>query len=178
MKGIPEGILSVFGIYIFTKSKIEAKLFAKMSIIFIVATYFIRFLPINYGVNTILSLLVLIVLAYKLLNVALIKSIKSTLYVAVLIILGESLSTILLIGIYGTSIVDTLKLLGQEKDASGVLRNLTNEQLFNEQLHKSILSIPSTIILAIFTIGAYFIFKNIAKKRKDNNGETHSEISQ
>jgi hypothetical protein len=56
IKGIPEGFLDVLSIYILTGTKIKAKTYVLQSIVTVAVIFLIRFLPINYGINTILVL--------------------------------------------------------------------------------------------------------------------------
>ena len=150
IKGIPEGIISIFGLFILTKTKFDSKKFLFSSISLIFLTYLIRFLPLSYGVNTMLSLLVIIVIAVVLNSIDLSKSIKATLIIAAIIILSETI-TVGFMQIY----------LGKEK------LNL----IMGEPISKSIASIPSTIIYGIVVAVIFFVYRKKFSYKKDNDGE-------
>jgi hypothetical protein len=176
IKGIPEGLISIFAFFVFAKIKSNAKLFFGTSAVFVFSTYLIRFLPILPGVNTILSVFVLIVFAFKVLNVPVINSIKSSLYIAILVLSSEVLGGAVYFILFGKTFIDKLNVLGKLKDANGIARNLTNEQIFNEQFQKSIYGIPSTVILLILVVVVYAIIKIIEKKRIEKNGKIDSQV--
>jgi len=161
LKGIPEGLLVTWAIHTFTLSKMNVKQYLLLSLIYISATYLIRFLPITLGVNTILSLFVLI-FAYQVVHrVGLSKVIRamiSSIIILVLIALSELLNVLLLTMMYGRT---------------------RAEELFTSSngLTQSLYSIPSTVFLAIFVTCAYFIIRYFTV-RKLKNGKTREEIGQ
>lgn len=150
IKGMPEGIISIFGLFILTKTKFDLKKFLFSSISLIFLTYLIRFLPLSYGVNTMLSLLVIIVIAVVLNSIDLSKSIKATLIIAAIIILSETI-TVGFMQIY----------LGKEK------LNL----IMGEPISKSIASIPSTLIYGIVVAVIFFVYRRKFSYKKDKDGE-------
>ena len=160
IKGVPEGLLTTLALHIFTKTKIELKKYLSLSAIYIASTYIVRFLPIRMGVNTVLSLIILILcfqFTYKHQLSKIISSVISSLIIMILIALSEVLNVWLLTIMYG-----------KEKA----------EELFmsNVGITKSISSIPSTVFLAIFILIGYFIISYI-KRGKKKNGKTGEEIS-
>ena len=60
LKGIPEGFLVAWGMHILTNTPVRRKPYLMLSLLYIVITYLIRFLPITLGINTVLSLFVMI----------------------------------------------------------------------------------------------------------------------
>lgn len=154
-KGIPEGFLTVLALYIFTRTKMDIKRYLLLSFILIIGTYLIRFLPIALGVNTVLSLFILIItflFVYKTQLSMIIRSIVSVICIFILIAIAEVLNMLLLIMVYGHSTAETMF---SAKDG----------------LQQSLYSLPSTIFFAFFIITGYLILQQIEKKAK-KNGKT------
>ncbi|SHH14410.1 hypothetical protein [Clostridium grantii] len=76
-RGIPEGFIFIFAVLLFSNSKIEKNKYVLTSFSYATAVYFIRTLPINFGVNTIISMIVAIGLVVKINNTKVIEIIKS-----------------------------------------------------------------------------------------------------
>ena len=76
---IPEAFIIIYSIYILTKSKVNIKRILISSIIGGIGIYIIRLLPIHFGVHTILSIMMYIVLAVKLNKIDMYKAITITL---------------------------------------------------------------------------------------------------
>ena len=154
LKGIPEGLLIVLALHIFTRTKLDLEKYFLLSFIYIAATYLIRRLPITLGVHTVLTLLVLILIFQFTYNSQLSKVIRSVVSSAVILILvavAEVFNLLLLIAIFGQT---QAKELYTSKDG----------------LTQSIYTIPSSVFLAVFVFAGYFILKNM-DKRKLENGE-------
>jgi len=150
--GVPQGILVVLATHLFTRTKINYKKFLLLSLIFTATTYLIRFLPIAIGVNTVLSLLVMIVafqFIYKAKLSKIIQTIISTAVTFVLIAISEVINMMLLIAIYG---------------------QLKAEELFNSQegLVRGLYTSPSNIFFVIFVFIGYLIIKYILKRKKQS----------
>lgn len=62
VKGIPEGLLDVLAVFILTQQKFVLKKYVIISVVFIISNYLVRLLPINFGVNTMIGLLILVLL--------------------------------------------------------------------------------------------------------------------
>jgi len=155
IKGIPEGMLAVLALHLFTRTKLHPKKYLFLSFIYIAATYLIRFLPIALGVNTVLSLFVLIIsfqLTYKTQLSQMIRAIVSSAVVLITIAISEVINMLGLIAIYGQS---------------------KAESMFTSQdgLIKSISTTPTNLIFALFMLIGYLILKKIDKRKLDN-GET------
>jgi hypothetical protein len=148
IKGIPEGLLDVLAIYIFTKTPFEKKKFLFVCAPFIIAVYIIRWLPINYGVNTMLNLLVLIILFVAVNKTEISRVIISVIAVTVLLFLSEELNILLLTTVYGTS---------------------KTAELLTSTLGKTLYGIPSTIFYGIGIYISYSIIKKRDTKKKNKN---------
>lgn len=154
MNGIPQSLLTVLALYIFTRTKIDIKKYLLLSLIFVIATYLVRFLPIALGVNTVLSLFILILtfqFAYKTQLSKVIRTIASASGIFILIAVSEVLNMLFLIAIYDRT---------------------RAEELFSskEGLVRGIYTSPTNIFFAILIFLVYLILRTI-EKRKKINGE-------
>lgn len=157
IKGIPEGLLLILALHLFTKTKIESKKYFILSGSYIVITYLIRMLPIQLGINTMLSILTLVLLyqlAYRGQLEKLARLVASAVVILILIMIAEALNIFLLEMIFGVE--KTLQLL-----SSG------------NGLMKSISTIPSTIFTAVFILAVNALMKKL-ERRKKGNGEIGS----
>lgn len=154
IKGIPEGFLTMLALHVLTRTKINWKKYLLLSSIYVVLTYLIRFLPITLGVNTILSLLTLILLfqiTYKTQLGEVVRSVVSTVLIMIFVMISEILNMLVLYAIYGQSKAEELLNSGTE-------------------LTKSVATIPSTIFLGFFIFIAYLVLTKM-EKRKNEHGE-------
>ncbi len=124
---IPEAFIIIYSIYILTKSKVNIKRILISSIIGGIGIYIIRLLPIHFGVHTILSIMMYIVLAVKLNKIDMYKAI-----------------TITLVSIIILFILDFLIALIYSK-----IFQLSSELLFGGGLLSNIVSIPPLILFFI-----------------------------
>ena len=63
LRGIPEAFLLILSSYIFSKKKVDVKETLLLGITLAVIAYGIRFLPIHYGVHTILNVFAFLALS-------------------------------------------------------------------------------------------------------------------
>ncbi|MPM08338.1 hypothetical protein SDC9_54650 [bioreactor metagenome] len=160
IKGIPEGMLIVLALHFFTRTKIEWKKYFILSAVYIIATYLIRFLPIKLGINTILSLLVLILLfhaAYKAQMDKVARSVISSVAILIILVVSEALNIYLLRFIFGTVKADAF------------LQS-------DNPLIKNICITPSTTFIAIFTFAGNLLLTKL-EKRKTEHGEAGEKNS-
>ena len=149
MKGIPEGLISAWGMLILTNTKVEKKKYLLLSGLYIVVTYLIRFLPITLGINTVLSLFVMIFGYQIVYHVGLPKMVRAMVASVVILIItavSEILNALLLTMLYGS-------------EQANALMTSTNE------LTQAIYTSPSTVFLCIFIVASYFIAKAILKRK-------------
>lgn len=152
--GIPQGFLFVLAIYIFTKTKFNMKKYLLISSIVTVLTYLIRFLPITIGVNTMLSLLVLILvfmLVYRLDLPKIVHLIVSVIAIFLFIGISEFADELILELLLGRAQTQAL-----QNDGSSLV--------------KSLLWIPSNVVFAILVLIVYLVFRK-RQNRKGQNGE-------
>lgn len=137
LRTIPEGFLYLLGVYVFSKIRINKSNYITASLITAVALYFIRLLPIDYGVHTILIILFIIFLSMFYNKVDSIQAVKSTIITFIIQFLSEGINMVIL----------------------NVIPNLNLNKLFNNPITKNLLGIPSLIITLIILILVYNIYK-------------------
>jgi uncharacterized membrane protein len=161
LKGIPEGFLVAWGMQILTSTRVEKKKYLMLSGLYIVITYLIRFLPITLGINTVLSLFVMIFSYQLVYHVGLTKMVRAMIASVIILVftaVSEILNVVLLTVLYGSEQANVLVTSGNE-------------------LAQAIYTSPSTVFLALFTVAGYFIAKAI-DKRKRENGKMGKEADQ
>lgn len=149
LRGIPESFLFILAIYVFSKTKINIKIYIITSLLYAISTYVIRLLPINYGVHTILSLLFLGFLVIYYNKIDSIKALSSTIIIYLIQILTEGINVLLL------NVMD-----------------INIEQLVDNPFIKTMLGIPSLILSYLIVLIFYYINK---KKMGENNGGNYSK---
>jgi len=97
---IPEGFLFCLFMFILVDKKIVWHKFVLTSIIFGLTPYFIRFLPINFGVHTILSLIVYFAVAVIINKIEPLKAISSGLLSVVILSICEFINFFIVINIF------------------------------------------------------------------------------
>lgn len=141
IRGIPEEFLFVLAVHAFSKTGINPKRYLISGMLFWVSQYFIRCLPIQYGIHSILSLIVLIIITSLINKIDIIKSIRAGI---ITFILGFALE-----GINVCFIQFVLN-----KDLNIVVNN---------PFLKTLYGYPSIVALGMFVIGYYLILS----KRKE-----------
>lgn len=137
LRGIPEGFLYILGVYIFSRIKINQKKYLISSVITAAVITFIRLLPIDYGVHTILSILFIIFLSMLYNNIDPIKVIRATILTFIIQFLSEGINIVIL----------------------SIIPNIDLDSLFNNAKIKNFLGIPSLIITLIVMILLNKIYK-------------------
>lgn len=95
-RGLPEAFLFIFAAYAFSKNALNIKRYLLSSVLFTVMVYFIRLLPIQYGVNTILSIIVFIILIVNINKIDIIKSIKAVVIAVILEFVCEGVNVFII----------------------------------------------------------------------------------
>lgn len=147
---IMQGFVVVLGIFAFNRQKIIFKSYIMVSVIQIVITYLLRLLGINYGVHTILILLLLFILSILILKMPIYKTIRSTLLVTILLLVSEMANVAMMLAIYGEE---------------------TFKGMMNVPLQKAIAGLPGAFIFALLILLSYFILTKDKKKTSDDNGK-------
>lgn len=124
LRMIPEAFLLIYSIYSFTFTKVDIKKILLSSLVGGIVVYFIRMLPVHFGVHTIISIMLYIILAIKINNIEMFKAIASTLAAIIIIFISD-----FILLIFYTKIL-----------------HLSSELLFGETWITAISGIPSLIL--------------------------------
>lgn len=138
IRGIPEGILFVFAVHIFSNTKIKFKNYVVSSILLTITIFLIRMLPISYGIHTILNIIMLVVITSVVLKISIIDSIRSGILTAILMFICEGINMGLIQLINGNEI----------------------EKIFSNPILKTVYGLPSLIIFTIIILLYKFIKSN------------------
>jgi len=142
LRTLPEIFVMVWGIHVISRESIDIFKYAFSSIILAVLTFFVRWLPIYFGVHMIINM-ILIISIMVVISIPIIKSIYSTLLVFFVLALGEFLNMILL---------DLLNI------------NINSESL--NIYEKCLYWLPSLIFLLLFIITMNYLLKKREKSKK------------
>lgn len=135
VRGIPEGILFIFSVYVFSNTKIETKNFIIASLSLSIATFLVRMLPISYGIHTILNIIVLVIIATIIIKVSIIDAIRSGILTAILMFVCEGINMGLIQITHGSDM----------------------ERIFTDPVLKTVYGIPSLMIFTIILLVYKFI---------------------
>lgn len=139
LRALPEGFLLILGMYVFAKQKFDKKRYFVSSIISSIIVYFIRELPISYGVHTIIIIVVLILLSVFYNEIDLYRTVRSTISVFIVQYVSEAINVIGL----------------------RLIPNLDLNIIFKDPILKNVSGIPSVIIT---TIIIYVFYRKFKKK--------------
>lgn len=134
---LPEAFLFILAGYIFSKTKINVIRYIISSILYAVAIYFIRFLPINYGIHTILCIICMNILICYVNRIDIILAIKSSIVATILLFFLEGLNMLIL---------------------SFLFKEQLETIMYNTKL-KTLCGLPSIVFFAI-VIWSYYHFIN------------------
>ena len=151
-RGLPETFLFIFAAYAFSKNALNIKRYLVSSLLLAIIGYFIRLFPIQYGVNTILSVIVFIILIVKINKIEITKAITSGIVIVILELICEGINVFI--------IQQILK--------------LNINYIFSDPTLKILYGIPSLLLLGCITGIYYFILL----KRKELKIFTDGEVMQ
>lgn len=135
LRSIPESLLIILGICIVARKSIDMKIYVFSGIIMGIVIFFVRMLPIYFGVHTFIGV-VLIICTMVIIGIPIIKSIYGTLLMFLILSLSESLNMVI------------LNLLSINVDIE-----------FTNPIIKSVFGIPSLIITGLFIIIIHYFIK-------------------
>lgn len=141
VRGIPEEFLFVLAIHAFSKIGIDLKKYVISGILTSIMAYLIRLLPIQYGIHSLLGLIMLIIAVSFINKIDIVKSIRGGIITFVLCFVFE--------GINLSFIQFILK-----KDLSNMMSN---------PIVKTLYGLPSLIMFGVVVIIYYYILS----KRKE-----------
>ena len=139
-RAIPEGFLFVFAVYVFSRTTINKKKYIISSILFATIIFMVRLLPINYGVHTILALMLLLMLTTKYNKIDIMKSIRSVLGLVLIQFLAEGINILIL----------------------NLTPNINIDILLKDPIFKTLLGVPSLIIISLIV----YLFYKVNKKKE------------
>ena len=150
-RGLPEELLLIFAIYAFSKTVINIKRYIASSILLVLLVYSIRFLPIQYGVHTILNLIVTIVLTVSINKIDIIKAIQASIITVIIEFICEGINVFIIGHIFKVDV----------------------RYVLSEPSLKILYGIPSLLIFAAIVSIYYFVLF----RKKDLKEVTNGEIS-
>ena len=134
---IPETFILIWGIYVFSRKTIDMFRYVLSSLILSISCFIIRDLPIYYGVNTDICIMLTIIIVMFIMDIPLIKNVLGTFLLYFILSLSETMNMLL------------LSSLNISKDIS-VLQPIT----------RCIYGIPSLITFIMLVIILKFVLKN------------------
>lgn len=93
---IPEVLILIFASYAFSKTRINQQKYIVSACILGVCVFIIRFLPISYGVHTILNIIALGIITTNINKIDIIGAIKACIITPILLFILEGINVILL----------------------------------------------------------------------------------
>lgn len=96
LRGIPEASLFIFASYSFSKTALKIKSILLSSLLLAISCYFIRLMPIQFGVNTMLSFFSLIIILVLINKISLVKTVKVGIIIFVTEFICEDINIIML----------------------------------------------------------------------------------
>ena len=152
VRGLPEAFLIIFAAYAFSKNAVNMKKYLLSSGLLAIMVYLIRLLPIQFGVNTILSIIVIIVITVNINRIDIIKSIKAVVIAVILELVCEGINVFIIQDIIRADI----------------------NYIFSDPTLKILYGIPSLIIFGCI-IAIYYVRLS---KRKELRSFTDGEVVQ
>ncbi|OOM73675.1 hypothetical protein CLPUN_44290 [Clostridium puniceum] len=135
LRTLPEIFILVYGIHILSKKSIDIKKYIFCSIVLSILTFFVRWLPIYFGVHTIIDIILTISMMF-IIKITLMTSIYNTFVMYFLLSISEFIN------------MGALRLL-----------NINTSIDFYSPYQKCILGLPSLIIVFLFIIISKYISK-------------------
>lgn len=137
--GLPESYLFLLMCSAFSRKKINYKTYVLFSIIFSLIIYLARLLPVQFGINTILTIGFMILYNVKIIKINVLKSIQATILSFMLRFISEFLNIALI---------------------KFVIHEDLNK-IFGNSLLKAVYTLPSLFIFALFI----FILDKVLERR-------------
>ncbi|MBU3101172.1 MULTISPECIES: hypothetical protein [Clostridium] len=141
---LPEEFLVIFAVHVFSKTVINVKKYIISSIFFIIAVYLIRLLPIQYGIHTIIAVVVVIVLTININKISIIKSIQASIMTIILEFVCEGANVFIIQYIFKADV----------------------RYVLNDPSLKILYGIPSLLIFAAI-VSMYYVYLVKNKKLKE-----------
>ncbi|KZL89460.1 hypothetical protein [Clostridium magnum] len=142
---IPEAFILILAGYAFSSKEVEKKLFCVASILLAMATYFVRMLPIHFGVHTIILLVIYVLLSVKINKIDIVKAMSAGLISSIILFLCEWINVFTL-----------TKLL-----------NINVDIVFKSPVKKCIYLLPSIMLFGL--IISLIFYTNVLRKKGCKN---------
>lgn len=140
VRSIPEVLIFMFAIYSFSKTRLNRKRYLLSSLLLGICVFLIRMLPINYGVHTILNIIMITVIACSINKIDKLKAIRSSIIMTIALFVCEGVNVAILSLVYGPEL----------------------EMLFENSAIKTIYGLPSLV-----AFGAIVMIYYLYLKKKD-----------
>lgn len=133
LRGFPEAFMLMLSLYTLSNTKLNHIRYIYSSLLLGICEYFIRLLPISYGVHTILNIFVMIIIMYSINKSDMVLAIKATLITTIVLYIIEGLNVLILNAIFRDK-MEFIKIIVEPKVLYGL---------------------PSLIMFSIITITYY-----------------------
>lgn len=137
-RGLPEAFLFVFAAFSFAKIKLDVKKYIVASMILAALAYLVRFLPIQYGVNTVLNLFVIIIIMNIFLKLDMTTAIRTGIIIIIVEFVCEAINIFFIQALFKIDI----------------------NYVFNNAELKVEYGLPSLAIFALMVFSYYIAMKN------------------
>ncbi|WP_298845863.1 hypothetical protein [Clostridium sp.] len=142
IRGIPEGAIYIWACYILSKTKFHLNRYLLSTALLVFITFIVRRLPISLGINTVLSLCLLIIINIKINKISIIKSISISVSIIILASLCELINMLMIKYLFKSDLT----------------------HVWNNPFLKTIYGIPSLVLFVLSII----IINVILNKKKFN----------
>ncbi|MEF9950992.1 MAG: hypothetical protein RR840_00585 [Clostridium sp.] len=95
-RAIPECLIYFWAIYVFSMVPINYKKYLLGSFVFAISLFFIRLLPVHYGVHTVICTLFIFLISYKICKIDIINAGRSTIIAVIVQLLTEGVNLVLI----------------------------------------------------------------------------------
>lgn len=137
VRAVPEAFVYIFASYALANNKLNTKRYIISSILLATCTYFIRMLPINYGVHTILYIIMQTIILISISKIDIILAIKSSIITTICLFVVELLNLLILNFVFKEQL----------------------ESIMSNPISKTIYGLPSLVGFAIVSICYYYLKK-------------------
>ncbi|MBV7271407.1 hypothetical protein JMF89_02845 [Clostridiaceae bacterium UIB06] len=145
LRSIPELFVIVWGIHVLSEKRLNIRNYIFSSLILGVLTFFVRWLPIYFGVHMIINI-ILIISIMIIIEMPIIKAVRNTLIMIFILCLSEFINLLIL----------------------NLLKIDTSFKFLNPVM-KCILCSPSLIATLAFIITVHYLYNKEYPKRCNNN---------
>lgn len=144
-----QAFIYIFGIYTFNRQKMDVKMYLLASVLVAITSYFVRLLPISFGVHTVFDMLASVIICILLLRMPAINTIRSMSIVIVLLLASEIVGLLITSAIFG---------------------KVRFQGIMDNSLNRALVSVPINLLFLVLVIISYYILK----KKGDSNREVSS----